>query len=102
MQPVGADNNFVYQSLLMGGILLVFYLFMIRPQQRRQKEQSIFLGKIKKGTNLITIGGIYGRVYEVTSDTVTLEVDNKGSKITVLKGAISMESTRQKYGSKNK
>ncbi|MEL6607010.1 MAG: preprotein translocase subunit YajC [Bacteroidota bacterium] len=83
------------QFILLGGILVVFYLFMIRPQQRRQKEQRTFLEKMKKGTPVVTIGGIHGKLYEITEDTVTLEIDNKGTKMTFSKGAISLDSTKQ-------
>lgn len=83
------------QFILLGGILMVFYLFMIRPQQRRQKEQRTFLEKMKKGTPVVTIGGIHGKIHEVTDNTVTLEMDNKGTKMTFSKGAISLDSTKQ-------
>ena len=87
----------LHQLILIGSIILVFYFFMIRPQYRRQREQKNFLDQIKKGEPLISIGGIHGRVYEVSDDTVTLEIDNKGSKITIAKNAISLEAS-QKQG----
>ena len=83
------------QYILIGGMLLVFYFFMIRPQQKRKKEQHTFLEKIKKGDHVITIGGIHGKVYDVSDSTLTLEIDNKGSKITIARGAISPDSTKQ-------
>jgi len=89
------EANSFHQYILMGGVLLVFYFFMIRPQQKRKKEQRTFLAKIKKGERVVTIGGIYGKVYDVEEDTLTLEVDNKGSKITVSKGAISLDFTER-------
>ena len=85
----------IQQIALIGSVILVFYFFMIRPQQRRQKEQRNFLEQIKKGEQVVTIGGIHGKVYEVTDDLVTLEIDNKGSKLSVSKGAISIESTKR-------
>lgn len=85
----------IQQILLISSIALVFYFFMIRPQQRRQKEQQEFLEQIKKGQPVVTIGGIHGTIYEVADDLVTLEVDKKGSKLTVSKGAISIESTKR-------
>jgi len=85
----------IQQIVLIGSVVLVFYFFMIRPQQRRQREQRDFLGEIKKGEPVITIGGIHGKIHEVTDELVTLEIDNKGSKLTVSKGAISVESTRR-------
>ena len=88
------------QVILIGGMLLVFYFFMIRPQQKRKQEQRTFLEKIKKGEQVITIGGIHGKVFAMTEDTLTLEVDNKGSKITVARGAISLDFTKQQHTQK--
>lgn len=85
----------IQQIVLLGSIVLVFYFFMIRPQQRRHKEQRNLLEQIKKGEQVVTIGGIHGRVYEVTDDLITLEIDNKGSKLSVSKGSISIESTKK-------
>ena len=89
------EGGSVHQFILIGGMLLVFYFFMIRPQQKRKKEQRVFLEQIRKGEQVITIGGIHGKVCDVAEDTITLEVDNKGSKITVEQGAISRESTKR-------
>ena len=89
----------IRQIALIGGFVLVFYFFMIRPQQKRQKEQRSFLDHIKKGDNVITIGGIHGRVHEIEDNIIILEVDNKGTKISVSKSAISIDSTR-KYSQK--
>ena len=89
------EGGSVSQFILIGSMLLVFYFFMIRPQQKRKKEQRTFLEKIKKGEHVITIGGIHGKVCDITGDTLTLEVDNKGSKITIARGAISLDSTKQ-------
>lgn len=81
--------------VLIISFILVFYFFMIRPQQKRQKEQRGFLSQIKKGDQVITIGGIHGKIYEIDDNVVTLEIDNKGSKITVSKNAISIDATRR-------
>lgn len=94
-QATSTEGNLMHQFILIGGILLVFYFFMIRPQQKRQKNQRTFLEKIKKGEQVITIGGIHGKIYDVADDTVTLEVDSKGSKITISRSAISLDSTKR-------
>ena len=95
LQTPHTDNNSMYQAILIGGMMLVFYFFMIRPQQKRKKEQYVFLEKLKKGEHIITIGGIHGKVHAVADNTLTLEIDNKGAKITVAKDAISMDATRR-------
>ncbi len=81
--------------LLIGSFILVFYFFMIRPQQKRQKEQRNLIDQLKKGDKVITIGGVHGTIYEVTDQLVVLEVDNKGSKITFSKSAISIDATKR-------
>ena len=95
LQAARTEGNSMHQFILIGGILLVFYFFMIRPQQKRQKDQRTFLEKIKKGEQVITIGGIHGKIYEVADDTVILEIDSKGTKITVSRSAISVDSTKR-------
>ena len=85
----------IQQIFLISSLFLVFYFFMVRPQQRRQKEYQDFLEQIKKGDPVVTIGGIHGTIYEVTADLVTLDIDKKGSKLTLSKGAISIESTKK-------
>lgn len=96
LQATNTESSAMYQSILIGSMLLVFYFFMVRPQQKRKTEQRTFLEKLKKGEQVVTIGGIYGKIYDVSEDTLTLEVDNKGTKITVAKGAISLDSTKQR------
>jgi len=86
----------IQQIVLIGSVVVIFYLFMIRPQQKRQKEQRYFLAHMKKGEKVVTIGGIHGVIHEITDDLVTLDIDNKGSKISVSRGAISIESTKLK------
>jgi preprotein translocase subunit YajC len=85
----------VKQIALIASFVLVFYFFMIRPQQKRQKEQRGFINHIKKGDNVVTIGGIHGKIHDIEDNIVTLEVDNRGSKISVSKSAISIESTKR-------
>ena len=78
----------IYQVVMWVGIIGVFYFFMIRPQQKKAKEQKSLLGNLKKGDMVVTIGGIHARIYTVEEATVTLELD-KGVKLTVEKSAIS-------------
>jgi len=85
----------VKQIALIASFVLVFYFFMIRPQQKRQKEQRSFIDHIKKGDNVVTIGGIHGKIHDIEDNIVTLEVDNRGTKISVSKSAISIESTKR-------
>ena len=95
LDAAAVPNHTISQVFLFGSIALVFYFFMIRPQQKRQRDQKNFLTQLKKGDALVTIGGIHGKVYAVEDDTVTLEIDSKGAKLKISKGAIATQP-RQK------
>ncbi|AQG82176.1 preprotein translocase subunit YajC [Spirosoma montaniterrae] len=90
--PAGSNTPMIYNVLLWVAIIGVFYFFMIRPQQKKQKDQKTFVDNLKKGDNVVTIGGLHGRVASVDGTTVTLEVD-KGVKMTFEKSSISREAT---------
>lgn len=87
------DGGGLSSLILFGGIAIVFYFFMIRPQQKKQKEQKKFIEAIKRGDNVVTIGGIHGKVLSTSDDTVVVEVD-KGVKMTFNKSAVSMDSSQ--------
>jgi len=79
--------------IMMGGIILVFWLFMIRPQAKKAKEQKKFIDNLQKGDKIVTIAGIHGVVNKINEDnTLQLEV-NPGSYIRIEKSAISQEWT---------
>jgi preprotein translocase subunit YajC len=69
-------------------IFVIFYLLMIRPQQRRVKEHQAAIAAVKKGDDVITGGGIRGRVTKVTDDEAEVEIAT-GVKIRVVKSTIS-------------
>jgi preprotein translocase subunit YajC len=66
------------------GFLLIMYFFIIRPQQRKAKEQSDLITNLKAGDEVVTTGGIIGKVRSVAEGFVTLEVANN-TAIKVLK-----------------
>ena len=79
------------QLLLMGGIILVFWLFMIRPQAKKAKEQKKFVENMQKGDKVVTIAGIHGTINKINEDnTIQLEV-SPGSYLKIEKSTISME-----------
>ncbi len=80
------------QLLMFGAIILVFYFFMIRPQQKKAKDQKKFREELTKGMQVVTIGGLHGRLTAVNEDTVEIEVD-KGIRLVFDKSAISLEAT---------
>ncbi len=84
-----------YGTLIMlGAMILVFWLFFIRPQSKRAKEQKQFILDIQKGEKIVTIAGIHGTINKVNEDgTINLET-SPGSYIKIEKSAISMEWTK--------
>jgi preprotein translocase subunit YajC len=69
-------------------IFAIFYLLMIRPQQRRVKEHQAAIAAVKKGDDVVTGGGIRGRVTKVGEDEVEVEIAS-GVKVRVVKSTIS-------------
>lgn len=69
-------------------IFVIFYMLMIRPQQRRVKEHQAAVAAIKKGDEIITGGGIRGRVTRVSDDELEVEIA-QGVKIRVVKSTVS-------------
>jgi len=73
-------------------MFLVFWLLMIRPQAKRQKEQKLFQESLDKNKDVVTSSGILGRISKIEDTIVTLEVSPK-VYIRVTKNAISTELT---------
>lgn len=73
-------------------MFLVFWLLMIRPQSKRQKEQKLFQESLDKNKDVVTSSGILGRISKIEDSIVTLEVSPK-VYIRVTKNAISKELT---------
>ena len=61
--------------LMFGAIILVMWLFMIRPQRKQQKELNEFRNSLRKGDKVVTVGGIYGENVEVSEKTCLIKVD---------------------------
>ncbi|HET7856437.1 MAG TPA: preprotein translocase subunit YajC [Gaiellaceae bacterium] len=68
-------------------ILVLFWVLLIQPQRRRKQQQERLLGELAAGDEVITVGGIYGRVQAVRDDDVTLEVA-PGTTLRVAKSAV--------------
>ena len=80
-----------FQLVMLGGIILVFWFFMIRPQAKKAKEQKKFIDDIQKGDKVVTIAGIHGTVNKVNEDnTIQLEV-SPGAYLKIEKSSISLE-----------
>ena len=64
-----APNAGVMQLVLLGGMVLVFYFFMIRPQSQKAKKAKKFQDDLQKGDKIVTIAGIHGIVNKVNDDS---------------------------------
>lgn len=77
-----------YQSLLVIGLIfVVFYFFMIRPQNKKQKDIQKARAALKSGDRVITSGGIYGKIREVKDDSFIIEISDN-VRIRVEKSAV--------------
>ena len=90
-QPGGFGN---FQYIFLGLMILVFWLFFIRPQAKRAKDQKSFINDLQKGDKIVTIAGIHGTINKVNEDgTLNIEV-SPGSYIKIEKSAISLDWTK--------
>jgi preprotein translocase subunit YajC len=89
----GGQGGGGFQFVFLGLMILVFWMFMIRPQAKKAKLQKQFMQNLQKGDKIVTIAGIHGTVNKVNDDgTFMLEI-NPGSYIKMEKSAVSMEMT---------
>lgn len=87
----GQQGGGMVQLVMMGAIILVFWLFMIRPQAKKAKEQKKFVENMQKGDKIVTIAGIHGVINKINEDnTIQLEV-SPGSYLKIEKSSVSME-----------
>ncbi|MDP5171126.1 MAG: preprotein translocase subunit YajC [Bacteroidia bacterium] len=68
-------NAGIMQFVFFAGIIAIFYFFMIRPQQKKAKEEKVFRESLGKGDKVMTIGGIYGIIESLEGSTALVRVD---------------------------
>jgi preprotein translocase subunit YajC len=93
--PSGGQPNSSFSLIMMGAIILVFWLFMIRPQAKKAKDQKKFIENLQKGDKIVTIAGIHGTINKVNEDNTLQLETNPGSYMKIEKSAISLEWTQQ-------
>lgn len=69
------------------GVFVVFYFFMIRPQMKRNKQLKEFRANLKKGDKVVTVGGISGKIKDVSETSVVIE--SEGTTLRIEKSALS-------------
>lgn len=85
--PAGAESSLMsFLPIIL--MFVVLYFLMIRPQMKRQKEQKTMMDALAKGDEVVTVGGMLGKVTKVTDAYVTLDIAN-GTEIVVQKAAVS-------------
>ena len=100
-QPVAEAGSVSGTFIQLGLILLIFYFFLIRPQQRKIKEHADMVQALKVGDNVLTNGGIYGKIAKVEDREVSLEVAS-GVVIKVDRMSISGVVVSEKEKANNK
>jgi preprotein translocase subunit YajC len=85
--PSGSAAFFV-QILPLLFVFVIFYFLMIRPQQRRMKEHQATIGAVQKGDEVVTAGGVRGKVTKVGDDEVEVEIA-QGVKVRIVKSTLS-------------
>lgn len=88
-QP-GGNMTFLISLVLM---VAIFYFLLIRPQQRRARQQRDLVGSLDVGDEVVTIGGIYGHIAEMDDESITLDVGG-GTRIRLIKQAVARKFVR--------
>ena len=97
------SSIFLQSDLGLSGMLpfllmfLVIYLFMIRPQMKRQKNEKKFQSEIGKGSKVVTNSGIHGKIVDIVDSDNTVIIETGAGKIKFERAAISMELSKGIY-----
>jgi preprotein translocase subunit YajC len=84
--------------LFMGGMFVIMYFFMIRPQMKRQKEAKKFQEALQVGDKVMTLGGIHGKIVEVGETDVVMAIDQ--GRIRIEKAGISPKAQMEPEAAK--
>jgi preprotein translocase subunit YajC len=94
MQKILLAGNAGWTNMAMIVLMfVVMYFFMILPQVKKGKAQKKFWSELKKGDNVITTGGIHGKIIDLKDTYVVIETEG-GGKLKIEKSAISNEMTQ--------
>lgn len=92
-QPAASGASLISMLLVFAVMFVAMYFFMIRPEKKRKKEEQKMRDNLQVGDEIVTIGGIYGRVISIKEDTLVLESKSDHSKITVARWAMQSNLT---------
>lgn len=92
----GSGQSGLPMLIMMVAIFAIMWLFMIRPQQKKQKKIREFQNALKEGDKIVTGGGVYGTVKRVNAQENTIDIEvARGVVITVAKGYVFADATSQ-------
>lgn len=86
LQAAGGAGNFSFLFLMLG-MFIVMYFFMIRPQQKKQKEQQKMVDSLQPGDEVVTLGGLHGKILSSDETTITIAAGG-GARLTFERSAI--------------
>ncbi len=93
MASAGANpewTGFMLNMLGLFFIIFVFYLLFIRPQKRKEEDRRQMINRLAKNDNVITIGGLKGKVVGLGEHEITLQIDSKNNtRVRILRSAVS-------------
>ncbi len=90
-QQTGGSVTFL---ISLGLMVAIFYFLLIRPQQRRARQQRELVGSLAVGDEVVTIGGMFGTIREMDDESVTLDVGS-GTRIRFLKQAVARKFVQE-------
>lgn len=96
-----ADGNMSYSLIMIIILIAVFYLFMIRPESKRKKQQEDMRNNLRKGDQITTIGGVVGRIVKIEDDTLIIETSEDRVRMEFAKWAISTVGVQKKIEDTN-
>lgn len=91
-------NDFTIQIVMLVLLFVVMYFILIRPQKKREKEVTAMRDSLKVGDDILTIGGIYGKVVRIREDRFTIQVGAEKVRLEVAKWAISQKMLNDEKG----
>ncbi len=86
----GGQQGGMATIIMLVAIFAIFYFVLIRPQAKRQKEHRAMISALGKGDEVVTNGGLLGRITRLDEAFVTLEVDGKGTRVLVQRPAVAI------------
>ncbi len=90
----GGDTVSMFSTFLsLGLIVAVFYFFILRPQQKREKASQKMRSSLEVGDDIITIGGIVGTIVSIKEDTLVIETSGDRNKMRITRWAIQQNTT---------